>query len=82
MFVIQIPTVVVFQIPTVFVIFFMLCVIFISLVIFQVGCGISNVHLLRDALETQTKHVQFLVFERADQVRIPSIFKQADKVLK
>ena len=33
-----------------------------------VGYGISNVHLFRDALEAQTKHVQFLVFERADQI--------------
>ena len=34
----------------------------------QVGCGISNVNMIRDALFTQTKHVQFVVFERADQV--------------
>jgi len=31
-----------------------------------VGCGLSNVHLLREALYRQTKHVQFLVFERKD----------------
>ena len=31
-----------------------------------VGCGLSNVHLLREALYRQTKHVQFLVFDRKD----------------
>ena len=36
---------------------------------FQVGCGLSNMHNLRDALLTQTKHVQFVVFERANQVK-------------
>jgi hypothetical protein len=35
---------------------------------FQVGCGLENVNLIRDALYTQTKHVQFVVFERADKV--------------
>lgn len=37
---------------------------------FQVGCGLSNMHNLRDALLTQTKHVQFVIFERANQVRV------------
>ena len=32
-----------------------------------VGCGLSNVHMFREALYRQTKHVQFVVFERADQ---------------
>jgi len=31
-----------------------------------VGCGLTNVHLFREALYRQTKHVQFLVFDRAD----------------
>ena len=32
-----------------------------------VGCGLSNVHMFREALYRQTKHVQFVVFERDDQ---------------
>jgi hypothetical protein len=32
-----------------------------------VGCGISNVHMYREALSRQTKHVQLVVFEREDQ---------------
>jgi len=56
---------------------------------FQVGCGLENVNLIRDALYTQTKHVQFVVFERADKVIfgfvtlfestfvLPNIFSQA-----
>ena len=31
-----------------------------------VGCGISNVHMYREALLRQTRHVQFIVFERED----------------
>ena len=31
-----------------------------------VGCGISNVHMYREALLRQTRHVQFVVFERED----------------
>jgi len=31
-----------------------------------VGCGLTNVHLFREALYRQTKHVQFLVFDRND----------------
>lgn len=33
----------------------------------MVGCGLSNVHLFRDALQSQTKHVQLIVFQRDDQ---------------
>ena len=31
-----------------------------------VGCGISNVHMYREALLRQTRHFQFVVFERED----------------
>ena len=31
-----------------------------------VGCGIPNVHMYREALLRQTRHVQFVVFERED----------------
>ena len=29
-----------------------------------VGCGLENLHLFHEALCRQTKHVQFVVFER------------------
>jgi hypothetical protein len=32
-----------------------------------VGCGLTNVHMFREALCRQTAHVQFVVFERNDQ---------------
>ena len=32
-----------------------------------VGCGLDNVHMFREALHRQTKHVQFLVLERDDK---------------
>ena len=34
----------------------------------MLGCGISNIHLFREALYRQTKHVQLVVFEKQDMV--------------
>ena len=31
-----------------------------------IGCSLPNVHMFRESLMRQTKHVQFLVFERKD----------------
>jgi len=31
------------------------------------GCGIGNTDLIRDTLYTQTKHVQFVIFNPANQ---------------
>ena len=33
------------------------------------GCGISDIHLFREALYRHTKHVQLVVFEKQDLVR-------------
>lgn len=32
-----------------------------------VGCGLDSIHLFHEALSRQTKHVQFVVFEREDK---------------
>ena len=32
-----------------------------------VGCGLESIHLFHEALSRQTKHVQFVVFEREDK---------------
>ena len=39
------------------------------LIIFSVlvGCGLESIHLFHEALSRQTKHVQFVVFEREDK---------------
>ena len=34
----------------------------------MLGCGISNIHLFREALYRHTKHVQLVVFEKQDMV--------------
>ena len=31
------------------------------------GCGLESIHLFHEALSRQTKHVQFVVFEREDK---------------
>ena len=33
----------------------------------MVGCGLESIHLFHEALSRQTKHVQFVVFEREDK---------------
>ena len=37
-----------------------------------IGCGIENAKSFSDALHRHTKHVQFVVFDRKDQVGLPT----------
>ena len=38
------------------------------------GCGISDIHLFREALYRHTKHVQLVVFEKQDMVSIGPVY--------